>query len=198
MIVLSLSVLIGLTIGYFYGDFIDFDISNLIQIGLYLLLFFIGIDIGTNKNIFNDLKKIDKKVLFLPFLTIIASLLGGAVASLILSLSLGEAVAVSSGMGWYSFSAIELSKVNVELGGIAFLSNIFRELLAIFLIPFIAKKIGAFESVSVAGATAMDSVLPVINRSNSAEISIVAFYSGLIISLIVPLLVPFIITIFSL
>lgn len=198
MILLSLSVLIGLAIGYFFGDFINFDISNLIQIGLYLLLFFIGIDIGTNKNIFNDLKKIDKKVLFLPFLTMIASLLGGAVASLILSLSLGEAVAVSSGMGWYSFSAIELSKVNVELGGIAFLSNIFRELLAIFLIPFIAKKIGAFESVSVAGATAMDSVLPVINRSNSAEISIVAFYSGLIISLIVPLLVPFIITIFSL
>lgn len=57
MILLSLSVLIGLAIGYFFGDFINFDISNLIQIGLYLLLFFIGIDIGTNKNIFNDLKK---------------------------------------------------------------------------------------------------------------------------------------------
>lgn len=198
MIVLSLSVLIGLTIGYFYGDFINFDISNLIQIGLYLLLFFIGIDIGTNKNIFNDLKKIDKKVLLLPFITIIATLLGGATASLILSLSLGEAIAVSSGMGWYSFSAIELSKVSVELGGIAFLSNIFRELLAIFFIPLIAKKIGAFESVSTAGATAMDSVLPVINKSNSAEISIVAFYSGLVISLIVPLLVPFLVTIFSL
>lgn len=44
----------------------------------------------------------------------------------------------------------------------------------------------------------MDSVLPVINKSNSAEISIVAFYSGLVISLIVPLLVPFLVTIFSL
>ncbi len=198
MIILSLSVLIGLGIGYFYGDFINFDISNLIQIGLYLLLFFIGIDIGKNKNIFNDLKKIDKKVLFLPFITIIASLLGGATASLILSLSLGEAVAVSSGMGWYSFSAIELSKVSVELGGIAFLSNIFRELLAIFIIPFVAKKIGAFESVSVAGATAMDSVLPVINKSNTAEISVISFYSGLVISLVVPILVPFIITLFSL
>lgn len=160
--------------------------------------FFIGIDIGKNKNIFNDLKKIDKKVLFLPFITIIASLLGGATASLILSLSLGEAVAVSSGMGWYSFSAIELSKVSVELGGIAFLSNIFRELLAIFIIPFVAKKIGAFESVSVAGATAMDSVLPVINKSNTAEISVISFYSGLVISLVVPILVPFIITLFSL
>ncbi|MDD7392129.1 MAG: lysine exporter LysO family protein [Fusobacterium gastrosuis] len=198
MIILSLCVLIGLGIGYFFGDFINFDISTLIQIGLYLLLFFIGIDIGKNKNIFNDLKKIDKKVLLLPFITMLATLLGGAVASLLLSLSLGEAVAVSSGMGWYSFSAIELSKVSVELGGIAFLSNIFRELLAILTIPFIAKRIGAFESVSVAGATAMDSVLPVINKSNTAEISIVSFYSGLVISLVVPILVPFIITIFNL
>lgn len=198
MIMLSLAVIIGLGVGYYFEDFMNFDISILIQIGLYLLLFFIGIDIGCNKNILKDLKKINKKVLFLPFITILASLLGGAVSSLILSLSLGESIAVSSGMGWYSFSAIELSKVSVELGGIAFLSNIFRELLAILIIPLVSKKIGAFESVSVAGATAMDSVLPVINRSNTAEISIVAFYSGLVISLIVPILVPFVITVFSL
>lgn len=198
MIMLSLSVLIGLALGYFFESHIKFDISLLIQFGLYLLLFFIGVDIGSNKNIFKDLKKIDKKVLLLPFITIIATLLGGATASLILSLSLGEAIAISSGMGWYSFSAIELSKVSVELGGIAFLSNIFRELLAIFLIPFVAKKIGAFESVAIAGATAMDSVLPVINKSNTAEISIVSFYSGLVISLVVPVLVPFIIAVFSL
>lgn len=197
MIILSLAVLIGLGLGYLFNSFINFDISLIINLGLYLLLFFIGIDIGTNKNILNDLKKLNKKTLFLPFVTMIASLLGGAVASFILPLSLGESVAVSSGMGWYSFSAIELSKVSVELGGIAFLANIFRELLAIFMIPFIAKKIGAFESVSIAGATAMDSVLPVINKSNTAEISIVAFYSGLVISIAVPILVPLIVKVFS-
>lgn len=197
MIILSLAVLIGLGLGYLFNSFINFDISLIINLGLYLLLFFIGIDIGTNKNILNDLKRLNKKTLFLPFITMIASLLGGAVASFILPLSLGESVAVSSGMGWYSFSAIELSKVSVELGGIAFLANIFRELLAIFMIPFIAKKIGAFESVSIAGATAMDSVLPVINKSNTAEISIVAFYSGLVISIAVPILVPLIVKLFS-
>lgn len=197
MIILSLAVLIGLGLGYLFNSFINFDISLIINLGLYLLLFFIGIDIGTNKNILNDLKKLNKKILFLPFITMIASLLGGAVASFVLPLSLGESIAVSSGMGWYSFSAIELSKVSVELGGIAFLANIFRELLAIFMIPFVAKKIGAFESVSIAGATAMDSVLPVINRSNTAEISIVAFYSGLVISIAVPILVPLIVKIFN-
>ncbi|MHB9307529.1 lysine exporter LysO family protein [Fusobacterium nucleatum] len=198
MIAVSCAVIVGILLGYFTKSYINFDISLLIQFGLYLLLFFIGIDIGKNDNILNDLKKLNKKVLFLPFITVISSLAGGAVASILLSLSIGEAVAISAGMGWYSFSAIELSKVSVELGGIAFLSNIFRELLAIFLIPVIAKKIGSFESVSVAGATAMDSVLPIINRSNPAEISIISFYSGLVISIIVPILIPILVNIFSL
>ena len=198
MIAVSCAVIVGILLGYFTKSYINFDISLLIQFGLYLLLFFIGIDIGKNDNILNDLKKLNKKVLFLPFITIISSLAGGAVASMLLSLSIGESVAISAGMGWYSFSAIELSKVSVELGGIAFLANIFRELLAIFLIPVIAKKIGSFESVSVAGATAMDSVLPIINRSNPAEISIISFYSGLVISIIVPILIPILVNIFSL
>ena len=198
MIMVSCVVIVGILLGYFTKSYINFDISLLIQFGLYLLLFFIGIDIGKNDNILNDLKKINKKVLFLPFITIISSLAGGAIASILLSLSMGESVAVSAGMGWYSFSAIELSKVSVELGGIAFLSNIFRELLAIFLIPIVAKKIGPFESVSIGGATAMDSVLPIINRSNPAEISIISFYSGLVISIIVPILIPILVNIFSL
>ena len=198
MIAVSCAVIVGILLGYFTKSYINFDISLLIQFGLYLLLFFIEIDIGKNDNILNDLKKLNKKVLFLPFITIISSLAGGAVASILLSLSVGESVAISAGMGWYSFSAIELSKVSVELGGIAFLSNIFRELLAIFLIPIIAKKIGSFESVSVAGATAMDSVLPIINKSNPAKISIISFYSGLVISIIVPILIPILVNIFSL
>ena len=198
MIAVSCAVIVGILLGYFTKSYINFDISLLIQFGLYLLLFFIGIDIGKNDNILNDLKKLNKKVLFLPFITIISSLAGGAVASMLLSLSIGESVAISAGMGWYSFSAIELSKVSVELGGIAFLANIFRELLAIFFIPVIAKKIGSFESVSIAGATAMDSVLPIINKSNPAEISIISFYSGLIISIVVPILIPILVNIFSL
>lgn len=79
-----------------------------------------------------------------------------------------------------------------------FLSNVLRELLAIIFIPFIAKKIGAFESVATAGATAMDSVLPVINKSNPPNVAIIAFYSGLIITIIVPILVPSIVSIFKL
>ena len=66
MIAVSCAVIIGMLLGYFTKSYFSFDIGLLIQFGLYFLLFFIGIDIGKNENIINDLKKIicytDKQV----------------------------------------------------------------------------------------------------------------------------------------
>ena len=165
--------------------------------GLYLLLFFVGIDIGNSGNIFPKLKKFGKKIWILPISTIIGSLLGGYIGSIITPLSIGQGIAVSSGLGWYSLSAIELSKISAELGSLAFLTNVFRELIAIFSVPFIAKYIGSLESVSVAGATAMDSLLPVINQNNSADVSIVAFFSGIILTSSVPILLALSLSVFQ-
>lgn len=199
MVGIILSVLIGVFGGIFFKiPSILENVDYLISLGLCLLLFFVGMDIGNNDGVFKHLKNISVKILLLPFITIIGSLIGGAVASYFISLSLGESVAISSGMGWYSFSAIELSKIDAHLGGIAFLSNVFRELTSILLIPIIAKKIGSYPSIASAGATAMDSVLPVINRSNPPDVSIIAFYSGLVITIVVPVLVPAMISLFSL
>lgn len=199
MLGIALSVIIGGLLGFFFkSPAVLVHADNLIKFGLCLLLFFVGIDIGKNKGVFDNLKTMDKKVVLLPFVTMAGSLLGGACASFVLPLTLGESVSISSGMGWYSFSAIELSKISAELGGTAFLSNVFRELMSIFTIPFIASKIGSYESVATAGATAMDSVLPVINRSNPANISIISFYSGFVITLVVPVLVPTMVAIFGL
>ena len=199
MLGIIISVIIGLRGGlYFINGFILENVDSFISLGLFLLLFFVGMDIGNNNEVFNQLKNMSKKILLLPIITILGSLIGGAIASYFISLSLGESIAISSGMGWYSFSAIELSKIYAHLGGVAFLSNVLREFSAILFIPFIAKKIGSYESVATAGATAMDSVLPVINKSNPPNVAIIAFYSGLIITIIVPILVPSIVSIFKL
>ena len=198
MLGIVLSVLIGVFGGLFFKvpSILD-NVDSLISLGLCLLLFFVGIDIGNNGEVFKHLKNISKKILLLPFITMIGSLIGGVIASYFVSLSLGESVAISSGMGWYSFSAIELSKISAHLGGVAFLSNVLRELTAILTIPFIAKKIGSYESVATAGATAMDSLLPIINRNNPPDISIISFYSGIIITTSVPIILPFLISIFN-
>lgn len=199
MLGIIISVIIGILGGLFFKNgFILENIDSFISLGLFLLLFFVGMDIGNNNEVFNQLRNMSKKILLLPIITILGSLIGRAIASYFISLSLGESIAISSGMGWYSFSAIELSKINAHLGGVAFLSNVLRELSAILFIPFIAKKIGSYESVATAGATAMDSVLPVINKSNPPDVAIIAFYSGLVITIIVPILVPSVVSLFKL
>ncbi|RHF63834.1 lysine exporter LysO family protein [Fusobacterium mortiferum] len=199
MLGIIISVIIGILGGLFFKNgFILENVDFFISLGLFLLLFFVGMDIGNNNEVFNQLKNMSKKILLLPIITILGSLIGGAIASYFISLSLGESIAISSGMGWYSFSAIELSKINAHLGGVAFLSNVLREFSAILFIPFIAKKIGSYESVATAGATAMDSVLPVINKNNPPDVAIIAFYSGLVITVIVPILVPSVVSLFKL
>jgi uncharacterized membrane protein YbjE (DUF340 family) len=112
------------------------------------------------------------------------------VASLFLKLSLFETAAIGAGLGWYSLSAIELSKHSAELGTIAFLANVSREVIAFIAIPIIAKKIGDIETIAAAGATSMDTALPVITKATKSNISILSFFSGVILSLLVPILVP--------
>ena len=74
----------------------------------------------------------------------------------------------------------------------AFLSNILRELLSILLIPTLAKRLGYLECVAMPGAAAMDTVLPVIVSATDRRITVYSFASGLIASLLVPVLVPLI------
>lgn len=196
---ITVAIIVGIISGLFFrSNILITNSDKIVSLGLCLLLFFVGMDIGNSGDIFPKLKKFGKKIWLLPFSTIIGSLIGGYVASYFTTLTTGESIAVSAGLGWYSLSAIELSKISAELGSLAFLSNVLRELLSIFSVPFIAKYIGSLESVSIAGATAMDTLLPIINRNNSADISIVAFFSGIVLTTAVPVLVTMCISIFHL
>lgn len=196
---ITLAIIIGTVFGFFFrNDFLIENSDKVVNLGLCLLLFFVGMDIGNSGDIFPKLKKFGKKIWFLPVSTIIGSLVGGYAGSFFTTLSMGQGIAISSGLGWYSLSAIELSKISAELGSLAFLTNVMRELISIFSVPFIAKYIGSLESVSVAGATAMDTLLPIINKSNSADIAIVAFFSGIVLTTAVPFLVTLSISIFHL
>ena len=72
----------------------------------------------------------------------------------------------------------------------AFLSNVFREIIAIVSIPFIAKHIGYLETIAAGAAISMDTGLPVITKNTNSEAVVVAFISGAILSLSVTVLVP--------
>ncbi len=163
--------------------------ENAIQFGLYLLLFFTGIDIG-KKNIFDEVKSIKLFFILMPLSIVIGSLLGSAILAVVLKYPLSEAAAVGSGFGWYSLSAVIISPYSDTLAALAFMSNVIREILAIVTIPFIAKYIGYKEAIAPAGAAAMDTLLPLVSRSTNARTAILSFTTGVILSALVPILVP--------
>lgn len=179
---------------FFKNDFLISNLNPLIDLGLCLLLFFVGIDIGKSKGILTELKKSGWRIVILPLSIVAGTLVGGAFSSLFTDLSLIEASAVSAGLGWYSLSAIELSKYSAELGSIAFLSNVSREIMAIIAIPFIGKYIGHHETIAAAGATSMDTLLPIITKNTSSGIAVISFFTGVVLSSLVPILVPLIIS----
>jgi len=189
-----LAVGIGIIFGYIFDiSFIETNIDTLITIGLILLLFFAGMDMGRNKNVIKEIKEFGYKIFLVPIMIIIGTLFGSFISSFLLEYSPLEVTAVGAGLGWYTLSAIELTKYSTELGTLAFLSNVAREILAILSIPFISKKIGYIESIAPAAATSMDTSLPIISKFTNGSTAIIAFVSGFILTMLVPILVPFII-----
>lgn len=191
-----LSVLAGIGVGYFIlpSEILQYT-DYILDIGLCLLLFFVGIDIGKNKDVLDKIRKIGLRVLLVPVMIIIGSIFGSVIAGFLLGMPANEAGAVGAGLGWYSLSSMMLATYSSKLSALAFISNVTREIIALLTIPFISKYIGDLESVAPAGATAMDTSLPLIAKSTNPQTAIIAFISGVIASTSVPILVSFIIKI---
>lgn len=187
-----LSVILGTITGYFFlPEAMASNMGIIIDIGLMILLFFVGIDIGKQKNILEKVKKMGIKVLLVPAAIIVGSVVGGMFAGYILKMPLNEGGAIGSGLGWYSLSStMLLADGYVELSALAFLSNVFREVLGLISIPLIAKHLGKLETVAISGATAMDTSLPIISKYTDAETTIIAFVTGVICTASVPIILP--------
>lgn len=158
---------------------------------LALLLFLVGVGIGGEDGLSSIFLNLSPAILFLPFLIVLGSLGGGYLASLFMpNLTSSEGVAIASGMGYYSLSSILLSKLcNEQIGSMALIANLFREISTILLFPIIAKVFGRFGGIASGGATSMDTTLPLIVRYSGKEMAVVAIYSGLVITLLVPLII---------
>lgn len=187
------AVAFGAILGMFIlpHEILDYT-DYIIDAGLMLLLFFVGIGIGLNRAVFGRIKTIGMRILFIPAAIIIGSIAGAAVAGLVLDMPFNEAGAIGAGLGWYTMSSILIANYSSELSAMAFIANVTRELLAFIITPLVAKKLGFLEAIAPAGAAAMDTGLPLVARSTDPETAIIAFVTGVICTSAVPLLVPLI------
>ncbi len=191
------SVAVGVALGYWVvpADLVA-HLDTLTSAALFVLLLGVGIDLGQQKEVWARLWKMGWRVLLVPLLVAIGSIAGAVMVGLALGMPVNESSAVGAGFGWYSLSGVLLAKIySVELGALAFITNVARELMAFVTIPLIAKYIGKYSAIAPAGATSMDTTLPIISRSTDADTAVVSFINGSILTALVPILVPLVIRI---
>lgn len=201
----SLLVLVFFLIGCLLGiaDMLPLDKlqGNLTLYILYALMLQVGISIGCSKNLKSIVSQLRPKFLLIPLATILGTLLFSALASLLLTRwSVFDCMAVGSGFAYYSLSSILITQFKeaslglqlaTELGTIALLSNIFREMMALLGTPLLCKYFGKLAPISAAGVNSMDVVLPMITRYSGSDMLPVAILHGLLIDMSVPFFVSF-------
>lgn len=184
------AVALGMLAGYFLvPDTIVAYCGQVIDLGLYLLLFLVGMDMGRQGTVVSDIKAAGFQVLLIPVVVAAGSLAAAALTGLVLDIGPKDAMAVAAGFGWYSLAPSLLAPYSLPVSAVCFLANVMREVFAILAIPLVARRIGFVESVALPGAAAMDTVLPVVIGATHERITIYSFTSGVILSLAVPLLV---------
>ena len=183
----NLIVILCFTAGIFCGTFANTTISTycekLPQFLLYALVIQVGLNLGANAELGKMVKDIRFSSLLLPFFTIIGTLVFSAAASLLLtSWNIYDCMAVGSGFAYYSLSSILITQFKeasiglqlaTELGTIALLSNIFREMMALLGTPLLCKYFGKLAPISAAGVNSMDVVLPMITRYSDKDLSLI-------------------------
>lgn len=185
--------LLGTLCGMFHLLPSDLSQSNISFYALCALMFRVGISIGNDPQTLRNFRSLNPRLVLLPVATILGTLSAAALVSLILPhRSASECMAIGSGMGYYSLSSIFITQYKgPELGTLALLSNILREIMTLLCAPLLVRWFGNLAPISAGGATTMDTTLPIITRTAGQQFVIVSIFHGFITDFSVPFLVTF-------
>ena len=180
----------GCVMGYFGAD--NYLPKQASFYSLCILLMCVGFSIGQNDELRRNFRHIKKEFILMPVITIIGTWAGALLTALMITnRSLADWLAVSSGFGYYSLSSMLITEMrNVELGTVALMYNVLREVTTLLFAPLLLRLFGPLAPISIGGATTADTTLPIISRISGTQFVPIAIFHGLVVDLSVPLLVP--------
>ena len=168
---------------------------------LYLLMALVGISIGSDRQLNDILRSIRPRLLLVPLATIVGTLSFSALVSLFITRwSPFDCLAVGSWFAYYSLSSILITELKTltlgeqlaaELGTIALIANIIREIFALLGAPLFVKWFGRLAPICAGGATTMDTTLPIITRCCGKDLVFVSIFHGILVDFSVPFFVSF-------
>lgn len=197
MLSVAVSLVGGLLFGYLFLDTGVKDTLDLILMSaLDVMIFIAGIEIGSNRGILKRICNLHSALLALaiPFAVACGSICGALLLGHIAGLSAYDSLLVGGGLGWYSFSSVVISAIySTEIGTVAFLANMMREISGFFLIPLLVR-VHKFLALAPSGAATMDSGLPVVIKYTNLHVGMYSFINGLVLTLIVPVLISWLLS----
>lgn len=159
-------------------------------VALCSLLLFVGLGIGLNPEMKKEVRSLSPRMALLPVVTIIGSWLGALLIWTVLHRTLSDCMAINSGFAYYSLSSIFITEYRgAELGTIALLANIIREMLTLLGAPLMARWFGPLAPISAGGATTMDTTLPILSQTVGQRYVALSIYHGFVVDFTVPFLV---------
>ena len=169
----------------------DLSQTDISFYALCALMFCVGISVGSDPQTLNSFRALSPRLVMLPVATILGTLAGTAIISLLLQgRTLADCLAVGSGFGYYSLSSIFITEYKgAELGTVALLANICREIITLLAAPLLARWFGPLAPISAGGATTMDTTLPIIARTSGQGFVVVSIFHGFLVDFSVPFLV---------
>ena len=197
MLSVAVSLIGGLLFGYLFLDTGIKDTLDLILMSaLDVMIFIAGIEIGSNRGILKRICNLHRALLALaiPLAVACGSICGALLLGHIAGLSAYDSLLVGGGLGWYSFSSVVISAMySTEIGTVAFLANMMREISGFFLIPLLVR-VHKFLALAPSGAATMDSGLPVVIKYTNLHVGMYSFINGLVLTLIVPVLISWLLS----
>ncbi len=176
--------------------------SDFLGYALYAMLVLAGMCMGFDTRNFLIVREFGFKILLLPVAIVLGSFLASIVAFGVLNffaydISLRDVMGVGAGLGYYSLSSVIITRLgDAELGSVALLANVSRELFTLLLAPLLVRVAGGFAPVAAGGATTMDTCMPVIAKYAGEKYAIMGIFSGMVLTMLVPILVTAIFTYF--
>ena len=191
--IIILSLIIGILVGIFVELPINFEDTPITTILLCGILFSVGLSIGSDKKTLHSIRHLSPSLLMLPFCTVVGSLLGTLVVTLLIpQITLTQGLAIGSGLGYYSVSSLIIGDYfGPTLAAVGLFANVFREIIALTTMPVQAKFWGILPGISSGGANSSDVLLPAITASSSDEYAVPAIYNGVVTTILVPFIVTF-------
>ena len=185
--------LLGCLAGYFQLLPAAVASSDIRFYALCALMCSVGLSIGSDPQTLQNFRWLNPRLAFLPLMTIAGTLAAmWCVSWLLPHRTPAECMAVGSGFGYYSLSSIFITEYKgAELGTVALLSNILREIATLLGAPLLVRWFGNLAPIACGGATTMDTTLPVITRYAGQQWVVVSLFHGFVVDFSVPFLVTF-------